>query len=1427
MPILRFKNYDDTKELKINISVSDFYGTGEDGILNTTSDILLPSIIDGEIIYKNYESLTINEGHILTTQNRCKGLVIYVQGDCIINGILSMTGKGAIGLGQDFSPRFFDQVFTSIGPFNLGIGAVGGVGGGNVSASSANITEGIDGLSGINGAGGGGGSGRAVSISGTQIAKSGAGTAGTSWSGGSGGGGAVSVNANINATNAIINGGRGGNANSNNASYSAGGGAGNPGGIGIRGGSNGGNGTGGLLILCVGGRLIVNGSIQSNGLPGGTGLAGGGSSGGGSLTVLYQQELVLSGTIQANGGPRVNGGGAGGAGSLRIYRCHHVLTPDIIDNLIVDQPNINLNNTEIQFPIELTSTFFNMSKYEGYYPDYHEKSIWQVYDTDDNSIVYNSESYDLLKHTIINTWDNIKLDHPYRFHVKHKTKFYDLYSPLSDGYILSTPILPIPEITNMQFGSDPELIPITFTGSDNLDLYNPIYSEWKIIKKSTQQEVFISDISNIKTFILTEDILNNDWLENIQENTEYEVQMRYYCSMYNQWSQWSPKVEFITPHISMIQPEFLYPNNNIIDIHDFPRTFDGSDNLTYYENNEWELKNITTDQIYYYGTNDNKNSGIIDFPLFDYPYVFLYSDYQTRFRYRSRIYKVYTKWANFNFSFDELSDFNSTGNTNFASTVDGSTVYRYYKNFTINNGHTVTTSNRCRGLVLYVDGDCTINGTLSMTARGCRGVGQSFAPFKIDQIQTTSGIQNYTIGATGGAGGARRYLRLRGEINGLNGSSGQNGTCGGGGSGRIKMWNSGVHGQVPYAYSGSGSAGTTWSGGSGGGGVAKHHEDGGTHYGGNGGSNGGAGGTGNAKLQNWHHCHSAAGGGAGNPGGAGFRGIGTPSSSINGKTGTGGLIVLFVKNNIINNNIIMSNGSLGGEAKVANDSCCCDGGGGSSGGGGITILRNGSYINNGTISTAGGSRVFGGGAGGAGSLRNIRFFPQISNPEDIIITKPETLSNNPMNFPLTLSSSEFEINKIDNLIPDAHHRSHWQIHNITTDTTVYDSGEVSSLTNLVINNPWGGFNQNHEYKWRVRYKSQIHGIWSDWSNYSNETSANRPNNIGPMGVIYNFPIELESDSILDGHSKSRWVIRNTTNNTIIYDSGEIEDLTSHIINYIEDGINLNHNYYWNVQHYSEANGWTQFSNLTKLDFFNFSINQPENISPMNEISLQNTVLEFSEFNSTNEYINGDLIEIKIRKKHNGIIIYNEQIDYTNSLNIDDVIDRNLEYEWQVRYRVQGHRLWSDWSNWTSFINYYFPFEEIDLSRGELHNLFFDENILSLIDTNESGYRILPVINLEPLQQITNVRLEWGNNDVSAQISISNDSGQTWGNWINILNDTNISQLDNILDPIGYRIKFRYNFNHLYNPVLYKSIIKINMPYVPDGFINLGYVESGQ
>lgn len=270
---------------------------------------------DGPPVIKNFSSLFVSRSVVIKPTNRCRGMLIFVDGDATISGSISMTARGAKFTGSDASftvvnPPYLGDYWSSLNfptsSYLSRVFAVGGAGGG----SAAN------GVAGINGRSGGGGGGGI-----DDGTPGGNGAAGTSFSGGSGGGGS--------GTNAVSFGGRGG---AGGSTY-GGGGAGNPGGAGTPfGGSPGESGTGGLLILIVRGNLKIgpNGSITANGSVGGAGFGspgndagGGGGSGGGVVYVYYGGTLTNNGTISANGGSGGTGGvgnnkpGAnGGAGSL-------------------------------------------------------------------------------------------------------------------------------------------------------------------------------------------------------------------------------------------------------------------------------------------------------------------------------------------------------------------------------------------------------------------------------------------------------------------------------------------------------------------------------------------------------------------------------------------------------------------------------------------------------------------------------------------------------------------------------------------------------------------------------------------------------------------------------------------------------------------------------------------------------------------------------------------------------------------------------------------------------------------------------------------------------------------------------------------------------------------------------------------------------
>jgi len=301
---------------------------------------------------------------------------------------------------------------------------------------------------------------------------------------------------------------------------------------------------------------------------------------------------------------------------------------------------------------------------------------------------------------------------------------------------------------------------------------------------------------------------------------------------------------------------------------------------------------------------------------------------------------------------ESLGDFVSNGfstNDQFISELDGDPVVRTYNNFTINEGHAVTTTQRCKGLYLFIDGDLTINGTLSMTARGAKAPGKfvGILPstdeifFNDVDIFTEKDIIN--IPAIGGAGAARRGATSRNPFsyNGLNGGTKLRGS-GGGGSGAVRCDQATNVTNASTVYSGAGSNGTSFSGGSGGGGAASRYGSGSALAGT---ANGGTGGNGKGVA-------NANGGAAGGSGGAGAAGPGTSHwtkyahSSVTFNSGfgngAGGLIILIVKGSIIfgPNGKIESNGVRAPGistyyAKYANSVTIATGGGS---GGGIVML---------------------------------------------------------------------------------------------------------------------------------------------------------------------------------------------------------------------------------------------------------------------------------------------------------------------------------------------------------------------------------------------------------------------------------------------------------------------------------------------------------
>ena len=333
-------------------------------------------------------------------------------------------------------------------------------------------------------------------------------------------------------------------------------------------------------------------------------------------------------------------------------------------------------------------------------------------------------------------------------------------------------------------------------------------------------------------------------------------------------------------------------------------------------------------------------------------------------------------------------------NTN--GSYDGDMIVRNYKNLTVNTGHTLKTSQPCRGLLIYVSENCTIDGSIDMGMRGgshyggCNadptasggsdssavsatglrypvftsggsetlaaadfaGCGTAAVEAVANQPAISGNGTILTVSRVGGAGAA-------GVVNACCGSDASGGTgasgatdantisTGGGGSGAAR--------HTSPTYSGAGGQGSCFSGGSGGGGChgAAGTTPGTPSYGGQGGQGGGCSG-----------C--SAGGGAGNPGGSPHR------EANSGSQGTGGLIWLIVGGNVSGN--IYAQGNHGGGIWGGGST---KRGGAGSAGGAIHVMHVGSSSV--SLSLQGGDGSNSGGYGGTGGYRVTQITQRINN----------------------------------------------------------------------------------------------------------------------------------------------------------------------------------------------------------------------------------------------------------------------------------------------------------------------------------------------------------------------------------------------------------------------------------------------------------------
>lgn len=309
----------------------------------------------------------------------------------------------------------------------------------------------------------------------------------------------------------------------------------------------------------------------------------------------------------------------------------------------------------------------------------------------------------------------------------------------------------------------------------------------------------------------------------------------------------------------------------------------------------------------------------------------------------------------------------------FTATEDTRSAWLIVKgNLTVNESALLRPQVRKLFACIYATGTATINGSVSMTARGANhngtgnsGFGSAFTPSGPlliasgdwdDGVGTVSAPE---IPVAGGAGGAK------GPGSGTNGAAGDAGTAGGSGGGGSGGRSNNFTGEESDA---SGAAGSMFAGGPAGGG---------TYYGTPTTIGTGLGGAGGPAAGSASSSSRAAGGGAGNPGGAGAVSGAADTFAEDGETGCAGLLIV-IADILAGSGSATSDGGKGGNSDAVASASTRSASGGGSGGGHVTTLAKTSdtstitvQANGGAagVATSDGSTPRQGGAGGLGSAR--------------------------------------------------------------------------------------------------------------------------------------------------------------------------------------------------------------------------------------------------------------------------------------------------------------------------------------------------------------------------------------------------------------------------------------------------------------------------
>jgi hypothetical protein len=172
---------------------------------------------------------------------------------------------------------------------------------------------------------------------------------------------------------------------------------------------------------------------------------------------------------------------------------------------------------------------------------------------------------------------------------------------------------------------------------------------------------------------------------------------------------------------------------------------------------------------------------------------------------------------------------------------------------------------------------------------------------------------------------------------------------------------------------------------------------------------------------------------------------------------------------------------------------------------------------------------------------------------------------------------------------DTHAASQWQVATDSAFTAiVLDTGETSSSkTSHAV--PAGILQDQTAYFFRVRYKGAALG-WSPYSSptvFSTQAVPAAPTNTAPANAATEVAVAptLQTSAFFipgvgDTHAKSQFQVATDSGfGTIVYDSGESADLTSHVAS---SGLVALTTYHWRARHKGLVTGWGPWSAPTSF-----------------------------------------------------------------------------------------------------------------------------------------------------------------------------------------------------------------------------------------------------